>query len=104
MPQPIALAKKIKEMREQLDDLWERTEDRDERLIIVEQMEALDAEVMRLISISVQKRGAEYTAATRGLNAGIAELKKAKRNLDRLVTAIEVAATAIELVSKVRPA
>ena len=104
MTKPVALAKAIKELRDELDELWEQTEDTDEKLEIVEQMEALDVEVMRLISINIRKRGSEYLAATKGLEKGIAALKKAKRDLDRLVAAIEVVATAVELVSKIRPA
>lgn len=105
MPEEIKLlAKRTRTMRERLDELWNEVGDDAERQDeIYAQMKALDREIMRLISINIKARGAEYDDATAALGTANTKLVNAISDINKFVKAIEFTAKAIALVAKVKP-
>lgn len=104
MAETIELAENIMEARKGLDKLWEACEDPTIRKKIRRQMNALDIEVMRLISINIKKRGEDYDKATNSLAGANKKIQKALADLERIADAIGAVASAIDLIAEVKPA
>lgn len=98
------LARKIRSAMDALDKLKAKTVDPGERFRIVEQKEALDVQMQRLIAANLQRRGVEYVAATQALDAANAQLESALADLNKLAQGLEAVASAVDFVSKFKPA
>jgi hypothetical protein len=99
----IKLAREIRRAYARLDALWQEVRSDEKRARIEEQMDALDRETMRLISINVKKSGREYEAATRALASANRKLRKAIDDLQKLAEAVEAVAAAVDAVAGVIP-
>ena len=97
----LEIAKELNRARQRLDELWLSTKSKKKRAEIDSQMDAIDKEVMRLISIQIKDKGAAYDAAVSSLRSANRVLKKALDDIENFVKAMEAVAKAIAFVVKV---
>ena len=100
----LELAEKIVEGRNLLNDLWQAASDPKQKKKIRRQLDALDEQMLRLISINVKAEGEEYDEAVEALAGANRKIEKAITHLNQLAGAIEAVAAAVDLVSKVAAA
>lgn len=106
------LLNKIQRARDALDVIWQKTSSSKKKskktqlllLELVEKMEALDAQKVKVIAARIQQRGKEYDAVARALDAASEQMEKDLASLSKLTETLKTIGAAIDLLMKFKPA
>lgn len=102
MPEQILeLAKRLDDLRDQLDDIRAKTRSNKRKLELLKLRKKVSREIRRLISINVKTKSQAYRNATAELKKANSDMRKAINDLQKYADAINTAAKAIGLVAKV---
>ncbi len=101
MATTVEMANATLKMWDQLDALWQATDNEGHRDQIGKQMYELQKVIGRLMSENTQQAGAAYTKAIGDLKKANAKLRSTIETLNKVAETIELAAKAIDAVTKV---
>ena len=102
MPEQILeLAKRLDNLRDQLDEIRAKTRSRKRKLELLRLRKKVSREIRRLISINVRSNTQAYRNATAELKKANRDMRKVINDLQKYAEAISTAAQAIDLVVKI---